>query len=249
VLVQCYLTLNNRKLSPGLQLKNIGVHRGRLQPLLCSSRSTESKDYGPVHVSVWLSRFPYGIGNPHDTGLLLEHTIVTTGTDHCWNTLLQQWEQRSLLGHIVTAMGTEVIVSSQWPRITLSPQMPLLHLLFLSRKSDLSPQFLCAAAINKAACRLYCPCCGVKKTWGISVYSKEYTFTILLTSNPRRKSLWFTRFSVTWSYPVFTRNFMVFILFDFRTATSSKLKSDINGLIGCILVCVTSLHCAPLLAF
>lgn len=54
-------------------------------------------------------------GSPHDSGLLLEH--------------------------IVTSVGTEVIVGSQLPRIAL---------LLPSSKSDIRPQFPCAVVINGA---------------------------------------------------------------------------------------------------
>lgn len=57
-------------------------------------------------------------GSPHDPGLLLEH--------------------------IVTSVGTEVIVGSQLPRIAL------LQLLLPSSKSDIRPQFPCAVVINGA---------------------------------------------------------------------------------------------------
>jgi hypothetical protein len=48
------------------------------------------------------------------------------------------------LEHIVTSVGTEVIVGSQLPRIAL------LQLLLPSSKSDIRPQFPCAVVINGA---------------------------------------------------------------------------------------------------
>jgi hypothetical protein len=113
---------------------------------------------------------------------------------HCWKTLMQQRELRSLFG-----LGTEVIVASQkWPLITLSQQLPwipLLSLLFLSRKSDLSTLFLWAVVFNEETCWRHRPCCGVMNTFGISVYAKQYTFPILLyvkrDSKRATKSMYF----------------------------------------------------------
>jgi hypothetical protein len=80
---------------------------------------------------------------------------------------------------------TKVIAGSQqWHQITLSQQWTLdtmlPFLLFLS-KSDLSPQCLWAIVISEVTCWCYHSCCGIKNTFGISVYSKEYTFPILFS--------------------------------------------------------------------
>jgi hypothetical protein len=45
--------------------------------------------------------------------------------------------------------------------------------------NDISPQFLWAEVVSKATCWCHRLQCGVKNTFGILVYSKEYTFPIL----------------------------------------------------------------------
>jgi hypothetical protein len=67
---------------------------------------------------------------------------------------------------------------------TVTLDTTVAFLLFLS-KSDIRLQFLCALVINEQTYRRHRPRCGVKNTFGVSVYSEEYTFTsyrILFTS-------------------------------------------------------------------
>jgi hypothetical protein len=49
-----------------------------------------------------------------------------------------------------------------------------------SSKSDMSPRFFRAMVIDEKACWRYRHWCGVKNIFGISVYSKEFSFPILL---------------------------------------------------------------------
>jgi hypothetical protein len=84
----------------------------------------------------------------------------------------------------VATMRPEIIVGSQkWPRNALMQQwhwISLLRLIWLLvvilfGKSTI----LWAVAINKPACWCLCPWCGVKNIFGISVYFKECTPTIV----------------------------------------------------------------------
>jgi hypothetical protein len=83
--------------------------------------------------------------------------------------------------YIVATMVTEVTVGSQvtwiaqqqWLWISLLPS------LFFSSKNYLSPQLLWAVVNNETTCCRHRPCWGVKNTFAVSVYSKEYTFPIL----------------------------------------------------------------------
>jgi hypothetical protein len=66
--------------------------------------------FGPVHVC--LSCFSYDLGNPHDLGSLLEHTVVTMGTEviigtQCYATMTT----KAIVGtHCYTTIGTNVTV-------------------------------------------------------------------------------------------------------------------------------------------
>jgi hypothetical protein len=124
------------------------------------------------------------------------NTLSNGNRGHCSNTLLQQWEPWSLLGHIVTKVESEVIDGShQCRQITLQqwPWVPWLDLLLLSSKSDWSSQFLWAVVFNEAV-YWHRPWCGVKNTFGSSVYSEQYIFPILfyplMTGMCHRVRLW-----------------------------------------------------------
>jgi hypothetical protein len=60
---------------------------------------------------------------------------------------------------------------------------PLLNLLFLLYVSDVRPQLLCTVVTSKAAFRYHHPWCGMKNTFSVSVYFREYTFPIFLISS------------------------------------------------------------------
>jgi hypothetical protein len=133
-------------------------------------------------VSLCLSRFSLELSNPHDLTSLLEHT-VTMGTEaivgtrccnnenqgNCWGTLLQgDWDSCRLTTLTSDHIGTmilETIVAFvipfelEWPKSTA----------LLSR------------VMTEATCWFQGPSCGVKNTFGISVYSKEYTFPVLFS--------------------------------------------------------------------
>lgn len=65
------------------------------------------------------------------------------------NSLLAQWGLRPFIECVVATVGTEVIVTSDHINAPLT-WVPVLHLLLLSSKSDLCPEFVWAVVINKA---------------------------------------------------------------------------------------------------
>lgn len=48
------------------------------------------------------------------TGWQSVFSLLFGNQSHCWNELLQEWEPVLLLEHIVTTVGTGVIVGSQY---------------------------------------------------------------------------------------------------------------------------------------
>jgi hypothetical protein len=68
-------------------------------------------------MSVCRSRLSWEVGELHDPWSLLEYIVATVGTEVIVS-MLQQWEHRPLLGHIVITMGTEDIFGLQRPQMS-----------------------------------------------------------------------------------------------------------------------------------
>jgi hypothetical protein len=101
------------------------------------------------------------------TNPLSEHTCNNGNKGHCWETLLQEQ------GWLTTITSNNNIATMTLPLI------PLLHLLFLSSMSDISPQFLWAVVINGETCWHHRLWCGMKNSFRISMYSKEYVSNLV----------------------------------------------------------------------
>jgi hypothetical protein len=93
---------------------------------------------------------------------------------HLWNTLLQQWGLRSLLENN-NDLGSHRH-NDLWHQL---PFISLLHLLFPSRKSDVSPHLLWALDINWATCWHHCLWCGVQDTWNSGVLQRVYLSSLV----------------------------------------------------------------------
>jgi hypothetical protein len=126
--------------------------------------------------------------------IVVEHCC--NNANHCWNAYCKNGNWDHWWGTFVATIGTEVMADSQqWPRITLSQEwrwILLLPLLFLSYESDLCPHYLCSVVMNEATWR-HLLCCSVRNTSVIPVYSKKYTFPILLNNRCSHECyLWVT---------------------------------------------------------
>jgi hypothetical protein len=101
------------------------------------------------------------------------HCYYSGNRGYCWDTLLKQWEPKTLF--------VLHIVGSRWPQVTSQqwPWTPLLPLLPPSSKSDRSPRLIWVVVINSVTCLHHRPWCGLKNALEISAYFGEFTFPVI----------------------------------------------------------------------
>jgi hypothetical protein len=141
-----------------------------------------------------LFHFSYKLGNPHNVGPLLQQwepihfgTFEIVGTEVIWTQMLHNsgnwfrccntWNNGNgpLLEYIVEGVGTKVIVRACYNNVLRSVildtivafDIPLKRAWFKST----APQ---SHGYQQSNCS-----CDVKNTFGVSLYSKEYTFPIM----------------------------------------------------------------------